>query len=45
MRNIIIGIVVVQVMITIGIFALPHVARALPGHYYVRLQNHRYTAR
>jgi tetratricopeptide (TPR) repeat protein len=43
-RNIIIGIVIIQVMLTIGIFALPHVANALPGHYYVRLQNHRYTA-
>jgi tetratricopeptide (TPR) repeat protein len=43
-RNFIIGIVIIQVMLTIGIFALPHVANALPGHYYVRLQNHRYTA-
>jgi tetratricopeptide (TPR) repeat protein len=43
-RNIIIGIVMVQVMITIAIFALPHVVRALPGYHQVRLQNHRYTA-
>lgn len=43
-RNIIVGIVIIQVMLTIGIFALPHVARALPGYYQVRLQNHRYTA-
>ncbi|MFO7537791.1 MAG: C39 family peptidase [Chloroflexota bacterium] len=43
-RNIIIAIVIFQVLLTIGIFALPRVAQALPGHYYVRLQNHRYTA-
>jgi len=43
-RNIIVGIVIIQVMLTIGIFALPHMARALPGYYQVRLQNHRYTA-
>jgi hypothetical protein len=43
-RNLIILLVIFQVLLTIGIFALPHVARALPGHYYVRLQNHRYTA-
>jgi tetratricopeptide (TPR) repeat protein len=43
-RNLIIIIVIFQLFLTIGIFALPRVAQALPGHYYVRLQNHRYTA-
>jgi tetratricopeptide (TPR) repeat protein len=43
-RNLIIIIVIFQLFLTIGVFALPRVAQALPGHYYVRLQNHRYTA-
>jgi tetratricopeptide (TPR) repeat protein len=43
-RNLIIIIVIFQLFLTVGVFALPRVAQALPGHYYVRLQNHRYTA-
>jgi hypothetical protein len=43
-RNLIILLVVFQLILTIGIFALPRVAQALPGHYYVRLQNHRFTS-
>lgn len=43
-RNIILGIAVLQVLLAIGIFALPRVVQALPGEYYVRLQNNRLTA-
>ncbi|MCA9936359.1 MAG: hypothetical protein KC415_20640, partial [Anaerolineales bacterium] len=44
LRNIILIIAFLQVMATIGIFALPRAVRALPGEYYVRLQNNPLTS-
>ena len=43
-RNIILGIVLLQLLIVIGLLGLPHLVRAMPGTYYVRLQNHSITA-
>lgn len=43
-RNIIVAIVVLQVLLTVGIFMLPRMVKALPGETYVRLQNNRLTA-
>jgi tetratricopeptide (TPR) repeat protein len=43
-KQAIVFIAVVQTLLTIGIFVLPQVVQALPGEYYVRLQNHPLTA-
>jgi len=43
-KRLIIAIVFFQVALTVAIFALPRAVEALPGEYYVRLQNHPLTA-
>ncbi len=43
-KRLILLIVAVEVVLTIGIFALPRVVQALPGEYYVRLQNNPLTS-
>lgn len=43
-KQIILLIALAQVLLAIGVFALPHAVRALPGWYYIRLQNHPLTA-
>ena len=43
-KRLIVAIVFFQVALTVGIFALPRAVEALPGEYYVRLQNHPLTA-
>lgn len=43
-KRLIVAVALVQVALTVGIFGLPRVVDALPGEYYVRLQNHPLTA-
>ncbi|MFW6042389.1 MAG: C39 family peptidase [Chloroflexota bacterium] len=43
-RRIIILVVATQILLAIGVFALPRVVEALPGRYLVRLQNHPLTS-
>lgn len=44
LKNIIIVVALGQVVLTIAIFALPKMVQALPGAYYVRLQNNSLTS-
>lgn len=43
-KKIILAIAALQIVITIGIFTLPRAVQALPGEYYVRLQNNPLTS-
>ena len=43
-KRIIFLVVMLQLLLAVGLLALPPVVRALPGAYYVRLQNHPLTA-
>lgn len=43
-KNVILGIALLEIALTISLLALPGIVRALPGIYYVRLQNNPLTA-
>lgn len=43
-KRIIMMVATLQILLTIGFFALPRVVQALPGRYLVRLQNHSLTS-
>jgi tetratricopeptide (TPR) repeat protein len=43
-KQIVILVAIAQVILALGIFALPRVVEALPGRYLVRLQNHPLTS-
>lgn len=43
-KRIIIVVAIIQIVLTIGFFALPRAVQALPGRYLVRLQNHPLTS-
>ena len=43
-KQVVVAVALLQVALTVGIFALPRAVGALPGEYYVRLQNHPLTA-